>query len=167
MREQPGTEGRFVDRVLHLRDSWEEVRTTISIASRHDFSSQFALLCLLYRWTNDAVSGVVSVYGEALGAMLSGPPLVDDASPMFWLSVASAYCMSFSLVAQKRGDDHHWQIDASIASPRDPGGVRRAPSRSGGWTRAQVEDLVLSLLAGFERGRSRARPAGPAAAQVR
>lgn len=143
----------FFQRVQALRESWAERRQVRTLASSHDYDSQFRLLQLLHSWAREAVEDIREVYGDELAIELGPEPRYEDRNPGFTLSLAPGYSASLVLVERQRTGAPHWFVSVTVNSA-GPGGaaVSAGPQRrTGQWTRGQLEDLILSLLGAYER----------------
>lgn len=146
----------FRRRVAQLRDSWEERRTLKSFAGAPDFNSQFALLSSIYRWVEDAVADIRDVYGDSLAVTLGPMPTAEAPAPAFALTLGDATTLTFAMVERTRVESSRWAIAVTIGTG-GPGGtvVAAGPERrSAQWTRARVEDILLSVLGAHERAAS-------------
>jgi hypothetical protein len=150
----------FRQRVEELRYAWSERRQIRSLASVHDFESQFELLRLLHQWAEEAVADIRRVYDDELHIQLDPTPGAQDRPPAFSLSIGGEQGLSFSLAERPRGGGTHWFISVTIG-PAVPGAspIAAGPQRRAGqWTRGQFQDLVLSALGAFERSLSHRSP---------
>lgn len=127
-----------------------------SFASSHDFDSQYQLLITLHRWAGDAIREVEDIYGESIGVELSPVPDRTATAAAFNVAVAGTYSVNFALQERTHSGSGHWSVVACVISnaPRGlvvPAGPER---RNGQWTRARVEELMLSVLGAYERART-------------
>ncbi len=145
----------FRRRVEQLRDAWAERRALRGIAGAHDRASQAALLRTLYSWAVEAAAEVRAVYGAGLPVEVSALPPGDEASA-FTVSLARDYTLTFALVERRRTGGPRWHIAVTRSTPGPRGTTAAAgpERRNGQWTRARLEDLLLSLLGAYERERS-------------
>jgi hypothetical protein len=138
----------FRDRLEGLRDAWHERREVRPLAAARDFGSQRALLGILHDWCIEAAALVREVYGEELEARVE--PLQEDALE-FSMVIGSAPPLVFGLLGREgsagRGP---WSVALRAADAPAPVGQRR----NGPWSRARLEQLLLSTIAAHERGRS-------------
>lgn len=120
-------------------------------AKAHDLQSQTEMLRALHGWAEAAIEDVVAVYGEHLFLEVSPWPPEGD-PPMFSLVVGgSGHVLTFALERNARAGSWHICAVRTLGG-RDGGQLKAGPDRRGGqWTRARVEELLLSLLAGYER----------------
>ena len=146
----------FSQRVQNLHDSWNERRQMKGIASAHDFESQFQLLNTLHAWATEAVDEVQRVYGEAVHISLGPAPTRDPYGPSFSAFLGDAFTLAFALTERRRMGGSRWFISVSVGSSGNGGGVVAAgpERRNGQWTRARLEDLLLSVLGAYERSLS-------------
>ncbi|MEP6871740.1 MAG: hypothetical protein ABI939_07805 [Anaerolineaceae bacterium] len=146
----------FSQRVQNLHDSWNERRQMKGIASAHDFESQFQLLNTLYGWAMEAVGEVHRVYGETVHLSLSPAPTRDPYGPSFSAFLGDSFTLAFALTERRRMGGSRWFISVSVGSSGTGGGVVAAgpERRNGQWTRARLEDLLLSVLGAYERSLS-------------
>jgi len=149
------TRDTFARRVQDLREAWSEHRQLRALAAAHDFDSQYQLLLLLHRWTCDAATDINRVYEDSLDAKVEASLEPGDREPGFSFIVAPGFSIALSLAQRPRSGTPHWFISVNLnagpAGPGVPAGPRR---RTGQWTRAQLEDLVLSVLGAYERATS-------------
>lgn len=142
----------FARRVQDLREAWSEHRQVRTLAATHDFDSQYQLLLLLHRWSSDASADINRVYEGVLQTHLDATLSTEHREPGFTFVIAPGYSLALALVQRPRSGEPHWFISVSLnagpAGPGVPAGPRR---RTGQWTRAQLEDLVLSVLGAHER----------------
>jgi hypothetical protein len=142
----------FALRVESLREAWIERRWMKTFASSHDFGSQYQLLLTLHHWASEAVADIRKVYGETLSVTVSARPTPDEA-PVFRVVVAGNFSVMFSLLERRRTESPHWSFAVAVTSAGRAGNVVAAgPERhKGQWTRARLEDLLLSVLGAYER----------------
>lgn len=147
----------FANRVQALRDSWAERRQVRGIASVHDFASQFRLLEAMHGWAEHAVAEIRAVYGESVAASvtpLAGPPAGHrEEERGFAVTVGAGFGAAFVLHDRRRLPGPSWSVSVSVASS-GPGGTQ-APAgperRNGQWTRTRLEEVLLLLVAAYER----------------
>ncbi|MGD9932572.1 MAG: hypothetical protein AB7T37_02550 [Dehalococcoidia bacterium] len=151
--QDPGS-GSFESRLRALYDRWEERREIGLLARSHDFASQFELLRRMHGWATECSEAVVRVYGAELPVTLSPMPDPGD-NPAFTLSIGRGR-VTFSLINRDRATSQSWFITGQrvAAGSGTPSAV--GPHRSdGSWSRPLVEELLLDLVAAFERRRAR------------
>ncbi len=143
----------FAQRVRTLHASWLERREVRAFAGSHTRDAQFELLLALHRWAEGAVRDIVAVYSAAFAAELGPAPERDEVSPAFNVSLAGNHVLTLSLLERRRLNVQHWYVSVSHSSGVDGGdGVMAGPERRNGqWTRGRLEDLLLSILGGYER----------------
>lgn len=139
----------FINRVQALRSSWNERRRVRTLASSHDFDARFQLLLLLREWAAEAAEDIRAVYGDEMTPALSGEPTANGRPPSFTLALAPGYAITFELVSRSRAGSEHWTVATNVTSAGTQAPAGR--HRSGQWTRAQLEEAILSLLAAYER----------------
>lgn len=146
----------FRRRVAQLRDSWEERRALKGFAGASDFDSQYTLLSAIYRWVAEAATDIRDVYGEGLAVNLGPEPTTGGPAPAFALTLGDATTLTFAMVERTRRDSARWAIAVTIGTGGLAGTVVTAgpERRSAQWTRARVEDILLSVLAAHERATS-------------
>ncbi len=143
--------GPFIERVQALRASWQERREVLGIAGSHEYDPQLGLLLTIYRWTSEAAAQVSAVYGSDLDLTLSPAPRAGE-SPTFQLVLADSFVLRFALHERRRIGNPRWHISATMAAGAEAGVTAVGPERRNGqWTRARVEDILLSLLGAYER----------------
>lgn len=145
----------FDDRVKALKHSWEETHFLVTLAGRKDRRSQSALLEAMYRWCQESVLTIESIYGRALEFELTLG--LDSVSANLGFSVALRG--GESLVAwleESSARAGEWRISlfTRSADPRSGLTPMRPPRGTRSWTRSSVEQALLALVAGYERGRS-------------
>lgn len=142
----------FAGRVRALREAWIERRQVQGLASSHDFDSQYRLLLTLQGWAAQAIEDVHAVYGEDLYLELSPPPQQGDRPPSFHVVVAGSFTLSFTMSERRRMDRTSWFVAVAVRSPGGGPVTTAGPHRRNGqWSRAGLEDLLLSILAAYER----------------
>lgn len=146
----------FRRRVAQLRDSWEERRALKGFAGASDFNSQYTLLTTIYRWVEEAVADIRDVYGDTLAVNLGPEPNPGGPPPAFALTLGDATTLTFAMVERTRSDSPRWAIAVTIGTGGPAGAVVAAgpERRSAQWTRARVEDILLSVLGAHERAAS-------------
>ena len=142
----------FVNRVQLLRDSWLERRQVGRLAASHDFDSQFRLLLALHQWSQEAVNAAASVY-SAGPAIVASPRPHRAESAAFAVTVGERHSVTFALTERRRMSGARWHVSVSVAAQGPGGAVTQAgpERRNGQWSRARLEDVVLSLLGAYER----------------
>ena len=143
----------FAQRVRALHEAWLERREVRAFAGSHTREAQLELLLALHRWAEGAVRDIGAVYGPELVAELGRVPKREDPSPAFTVSLAGNHVLTLSLLERRRMNVQHWYVSVSYSSTVDGGeGVMAGPERRNGqWTRSRLEDLLLSILGGYER----------------
>lgn len=145
----------FRRRVEQLRTAWAERRALRGIAGAHDRASQPELLRTLHAWASEAAAEIRAVYGPSLAVQVSPLPAGDEATA-FTVNLARDYTLAFALVERSRTPAERWHIAVTMTTggPRGASVAAGPERRNGQWTRARVEDLLLSLLGAYERDRS-------------
>lgn len=139
----------FPERVRHLRQTWAERRLVRAFAGVRGFAPQLEFLGVMHGWAMEIADSITTVYGEELPARLSPPPTGDE--PSFRLDIGPGYSLVAAVTRQTRARLPVWSIIVSThAAGVGPDGGRR---RTGHWTRARLEEAVLSLLVEYERSR--------------
>ena len=138
----------FRERLEELRDSWSERREVRPLAAARDFESQRALLRVLHRWCDEAAALIRDVYGEELVARVE--PLEAEQQE-FSASIGAAPALVFSLQERDGAGRGNWTVAVRFAEPATTVEPQR---RNGPWSRARLEQLLLSAIAAHERGRS-------------
>jgi len=143
----------FESRVRELRDTWAEQRELSNFAGGNDFDSRFQLLTVLYGWALEAVKAISSVYGEDFLITVSPVPLASAQPPAFSVTIARGYSARFFLKERQAQGSNHWTVGAAVATP---GSVIATTTvgpdrRHRGWSHGQVEEILLSMLAAYER----------------
>jgi hypothetical protein len=160
----------FQQRVSVLRDSWAERRQLQRLASVHDFESQFGLLRTLHAWAEAATADIRAVYGDELQVSLSPAPGPGTATRSFSVTLGDSYTIACMLAERPRGGGSRWSVAVTVSST-GPGGSMMAAGperRNGQWTRARLEDILLSSLGSWERVMSEgARGAAPGGMRAR
>ena len=146
----------FRRRVEQLRDAWAERRALRGIARAHDRASQLALLRTLHAWAVEAAADIRAVYGPGLAVEVSRLPADDTEAAAFTVRVAQDHTLAFALVERRRVGGTRWHIAVTMSTggPRGSTAAAGPERRNGQWTRARLEDLLLSLLGAYERARS-------------
>ncbi|MFN0145072.1 MAG: hypothetical protein ACKVT1_01060 [Dehalococcoidia bacterium] len=142
----------FVNRVQLLRDSWLERRQVGRFAASHDFDSQFRLLITLHEWAEEAVRAAASVYEGSPGIIASPRPHRSETAA-FSVTVGDRHSVTFALTERRRMSGARWHVSVSIAAQGPGGAVTQAgpERRNGQWSRARLEEVLLSLLGAYER----------------
>ena len=146
----------FQRRVALLRDSWAERRQMKGLAGVHDFDAQLDLLVTLHGWAESAVADIVAVYGDDLAISLGPVPTDSTQNPGFSVTLGDNYTVTFSLTERRRMSGMRWFVAVTVSSV-GPGGASAAAGperRNGQWTRARLEDILLSVLGAYERAQS-------------
>lgn len=131
-------------RVAALRDSWAERRAIRRLGTATDFESQLAFLQAMHSWAADCIGTIVAVYGQPLAVLSPLPGATAGAVPAFTATIAGQYTAVFSLEQRGPATNRRWEIAATVSGTPEP----RAGQR---WTRARIEDTLLSLLGTYER----------------
>lgn len=144
----------FAERLKSIRDAWHGDRELFELSRQHDRVSQARVVDLLYDWLEEALADVRCVFGESLVATLSARPLGSDPAPSFTLSVSPGYEISVALVSREAEGGLRWHTTIATRAGLDAPLHHAGPDRRhAAWTRARIEDLVLSLLSAEERAR--------------
>ena len=156
----------FANRVQLLRDSWLERRQVGRLAANHDVDSQFRLLLTLHEWAEDAVGAAVSVYRGGPLIVVSPRPHQGETAA-FSVTVGDRHSVTFALTERRRMSGARWHVSVSVAAQGPGGAVTQAgpERRNGQWSRARLEDVLLSLLGAYERSVEGGEP-GPDARPV-
>ncbi len=146
----------FHDRVLELREGWRRRRELRRLVSGSERAAQEALLRELYGWAAQAAADIRAVYGDELPLVLA-PSAWEEGADGFRLSLGGRFGLQMCLV--ERAPDQ-WAVAAYVTGPGEPGPRRvGTPRRNAAWTRRRFEELVLGLLAAYERERLAAEEA--------
>ncbi|MEX1104047.1 MAG: hypothetical protein WED87_07340 [Dehalococcoidia bacterium] len=148
MPGHPSARLSFRERLEELRDAWRERREVRPLAAARDFDSQRALLAVLHGWCEEAAALIREVYGEDLGARVE--PL-EPGETEFSASVGTAPALVFSLTERDGTGRGNWTVAVRFAAPATSAEPQR---RNGPWSRARLEQLLLSAIAAHERRRS-------------
>lgn len=146
----------FQQRVSVLRDSWAERRQLHRLTSMHDFESQFGLLRTLHAWAEAATADIRGVYGDELQVSLSPAPEAGSATRSFSVTLGEGHTVSCVLAERAPSGGSRWSVAITVSSS-GPGGAMTAAGperRNGQWTRARLEDILLSALGSWERASS-------------
>jgi len=143
---------RFEERVQTLKESWEETRLLSALASHHDRQSQYELLRTMHGWCGEAVAAIHAVYGSGLGLALSDEPEIANARPSFSLAIQGGEGL---LAWIEESGEGSWEVAVRVAPSPGKGDWMPVPVPRGRrtWSRSLIEELVLRLLASFERQR--------------
>lgn len=138
-------------------------------ASVHDFESQLELLRTLHSWAESAARDIRTVYGPAIAVGVSGVPAAGVSNPAFSLTVSGNYAVTFALHERRRLDAPRWFISVTVSSGGPSGAIVAAgpERRNGQWTRARLEDVLLSVLGAYERSTSEGAKTGKPGAGLR
>ncbi|GBD24508.1 hypothetical protein HRbin29_02186 [bacterium HR29] len=140
----------FHDRVLELREGWRRRRELRRLASGGERAAQEALLRELYGWAARAAADIRAVYGDELPVVLT-PSTWEDGTEEFRLGLGGQCGLQMCLVEWAPGQ---WAVAAYVTGPGEPGPRRvGTPRRNAAWTRRRFEELILGLLAAYERER--------------
>jgi hypothetical protein len=143
----------FANRVALLRDTWSDRRQTAHLSGHHDYESQFQLLRLLYEWSAESCQVATDLYGDGLPLTLSEPPVATDGGDRFKVALGSRLALTFAMRERTLARRESWTVAACLeVSGRDGRRSRTPPDRrNAAWTRVAVENLILELLAFWER----------------
>jgi hypothetical protein len=144
----PSPRVSFRERLEELRDTWNERREVRPLAAARDLDSQRALLGVLHRWCEDAAALIAEVYGDELAARVEA---LEDDQREFSASIGAAPALVFSLQERDGVGRGNWTVAVRFAEPATAVEPQR---RNGPWSRARLEQLLLSAIAAHERGRS-------------
>ncbi|GAB4335377.1 MAG: hypothetical protein Kow0010_22840 [Dehalococcoidia bacterium] len=140
----------FRFRVEALREAWRDRREASQLSARHDYAAQQQLLRLLHGWVTASLSDVREVYGPSLAATIepdSGE--VAAAEGAFTVAIGQGVA-TFSLRQQRREGAPAWRVASTVTVAGQP-----LPATSGArarrWTRAKADEILLTLLAAYER----------------
>ena len=140
----------FATRVRSLHEGWLERRESWLLGRARDRDSQRRVLANIHRWAGECIADVRHVYGETLP--IASDPLGER--DRFAITVGSGQRAAFELVDRGSAERPAWQVVARIDAGGEPG---QSPDerRVRHWRRAQVEEILLSLLSAHERSLSR------------
>ncbi len=144
----------FRSRVAAVRQTWEETDQLATLGGRTDREALLGFLCLFHRWARESAEAIRDVYGEELAIDVGPEPQADAARPTVSVSLGGEELIVAWLAEVEAGDDR-WSMRVVTRSrekrgtwiPERPNGAHRI------WTRAQVENLMLGAVVGFERER--------------
>ncbi|MGH2610791.1 MAG: hypothetical protein ACRDHF_17055, partial [Tepidiformaceae bacterium] len=142
----------FRERVESLRDAWSERREVRPLAAAKDFDSQCRLLAILHGWAAGAAADIAAIYGEDLPVRIDDGPSGDP--PGFGMFFDREMTLRFAVTESRRGAIGAWTISALWATAPGPGVPVEPRRRNGQWSRARLEEVLLSALGQFERSRS-------------
>jgi hypothetical protein len=118
---------------------------------------------MLHAWAVEALLDIQAVYGPDFPVAIDGPPDVHDSSPGFGITLAGSQVLTFSLLERNRAQSPHWYLGVSRASPGGEETHAGTDRRNGHWNRGRLEELLLTLLGGYERSIGVAGPGLPGA----
>lgn len=138
-----------------LRDAWAERRQLHGVAGVHDFDSQFTVLRTLHGWAEGAADEIRAVYDDGLAISVSPAPEATTRQPAFSMTVGDAHTLTFILEERPRPGGSSWFISVTMSSGGPGGAIAAGPERRNGqWTRARLEEILLSVLGAYERANS-------------
>jgi hypothetical protein len=107
----------------------------------------------MFAWCAEAVAAVSAIYTEELEVVLSSTPTL--AKPQFEVLIGEGRSLNAAVCATN-AREQSWQIVVCVRTETN-GQLLAASSehRSSQWSRASLEDLLLGILASYERARSR------------
>lgn len=153
MRPEIPARHQFRERVQALRDSWEERREVRPLAASFDLDSQCRLLAVLHNWAEDCAAIIRSIYGQQFDLVVESLPGGEPHA--FSVRLGGVMSLTFALTQRRRQGSSLWTISAHVSAihrgflvPVDP------ERRNGPWSRARLENLILSLLGAYERSRT-------------
>lgn len=141
----------FALRVRALHDAWRERREVNALTSAHDRDSQFRLLLTLHGWALEAIADVRSVYGVDFPLTVDAAPIIEDASPGFVVRLDRSQLLAFSLLERNRAQTAYWYLSVSRSATSGEEASAGTDRRNGHWSRSRLEELLLTLLGGYER----------------
>ncbi len=143
----------FRERVEALRDAWEARREVRPLAAAQDLGSQCELLAVIHRWANKAADDVRAIYGPELRLSIDDGP--GGHPPSFGVVFGGALTLTFAVTEKRRGPGEAWTISTHLSAVGPGFSAAGEPQRRNGqWSRARLEEVFLSALGMFERGRS-------------
>lgn len=137
----------FEARVRSLHQAWLERRESWVLSRAHDLDSQRRVLANVHGWASECIEDVRHVYGETLPLTIE--PLGEPGC--FNVAVGASQCATFALVDRGNPERPSWQVVARVVTHGDEGGQAADERRVRRWGRAQVEEILLSLLGAYER----------------
>lgn len=143
----------FAVRLRTIRETWDERRALIHAGTTRNFDSQFLLLREMHEWATEAVRDIREVYGRRFPISLGPAPDRDEFPPAFHVAIGEGQALMVSLREQRFGLESNWGVVMSMHGQEIPHGSHPRV-RPGTWTRADLEDVLLSMLGSFERSRS-------------
>jgi hypothetical protein len=143
----------FEDRVRQLHETWAEQRDLTGLWAGSDFASRFQLLTLLHGWAAEATKTIGRVYGASFVSAVGPPPDGSDQPPGFSVTIAGGYTARFFLKERHSDGGGLWSLSATVRTPGAAGATTTVgpDRRHRGWSRGQLEDVLLSMLAAYER----------------
>lgn len=143
----------FRYRVEALREAWRDRRDAARLSARRDQPAQEQLLRLLHEWVAASLVDVRAVYGPSLPAFLDPESAEAAAAAGAFTVTIGPGAAAFALRQQRREGAHAWRIASTITVAGQPLSAARG-ARARRWTRAKVDDIILTLLAAYERSLS-------------
>ncbi len=137
----------FEARVRSLHQAWLERRESWVLSRTHDVDSQRLVLANVHRWASECIEDVRHVYGETLPLTIE--PLGER--DCFDVAIGASQCATFELVDRRNGERPSWQVVARVVTRGDEDAQAADERRVRRWGRAQVEEILLSLLGAYER----------------
>ncbi len=144
---------QFAVRLRTIHESWTARRTIVRIGNLRTFENQFMHLLELHQWAQEAVDDIRAVYGKRFPITLGPAPSQDQEPPAFIVLLAEMQTLIVALTEQEQGGEPVYSVAMSMHGNVLPLATGTY-GRPGHWTRAQLEDILLSMLGTFERGRS-------------
>jgi hypothetical protein len=143
----------FESRVRELRDTWAEQRELAGLSAGNDLVSRFELLSVLHGWAAEAAAAITQVYGGSFLCNVSPAPQITDRPPAFLVTIGGGYTARFFLKERETSGANHWTVSAVVRTPGSSiASTTVGPDRRHrGWSRSQLEDVLLSMLAAYER----------------
>ena len=137
----------FEARVRSLRQAWLERRESWVLSRAHDIGSQRRILANVHAWASECIEDVRQVYGETLPLTIE--PLGER--DRFGVLISADQCAAFELVDRGSDERSSWQVVARVATRGAEAAQATDERRVRRWSRAQVEEILLSLLGAYER----------------
>lgn len=137
----------FEARVRSLHQAWLERRESWVLGRAHDVDSQRRVLANVHGWASECIKDVRHVYGETLPLTIE--PLGER--DRFEVLIGAGRGATFELVDRSSAERPSWQVVARMVTRGDEAAEARDERRVRRWGRAQVEEIVLSLLSAYER----------------
>lgn len=137
----------FEARVRSLHQAWLERRESWGVSRAHDIDSQRRVLSNVHRWASECIEDVRHVYGETLPLTIE--PLGER--DRFEVLIGAGQCAAFALTERGNGGRASWQVVAQVVTRGGEAAEATDERRVRRWGRAQVEEILLSLLGAYER----------------